>query len=339
VPWTRFRKKKDMPEGLWIKCPGCGRTLFKKELEENLQVCTSCGHHFRMSARQRLDLLLDPGSFRERWADLRTHDCLGFVDREPYPEKLRKAARKSGLPEAAVAGTGTVDGKPVAICVLDFAFMGGSMGAVVGEKVTRTFELATEERLPVIVVSCSGGARMHEGVVSLMQMAKTTAALNRHHEAGGLYISILANPTTGGVMASFAALGDLILAEPRALIGFAGPRVIQETLRTELPEGFQTAEFLLERGFIDRIVERKELKREVSRLLEFLWTWTDEQRRRFGPPLEEAAGKEGKEEKEEKEEETAEAPAPAAAESAGGREEKPREGGSGPDASGEGAGG
>ena len=281
MPWSRFRKKRDMPEGLWVKCKACNETLFNKELEENLFVCTSCSHHFHMSGQQRLDALLDRGSFEERWSELTPLDRLGFVDKVPYPEKLEKARLRSGSSESAIAGTGTIDGQPVAVCVLDFSFMGGSMGTVAGEKVTRTVELGTTERIPVVVVSCSGGARMHEGALSLMQMGKTSAALARHHDRRGLFISVLANPTTGGVMASFAALGDLIFAEPKALIGFAGPRVIQETLRTELPEGFQTSEFLMERGFVDRIVTRHELRNEIGRVLGLLWHYDDAQRAKY----------------------------------------------------------
>lgn len=283
MAWSRFRKKRDMPEGLWVKCKRCNQTLFTKELTANLQICEHCGYHMHQSARERLQTLCDEGSFTERWADLFTKDRLDFVDKEPYPEKIRKTAGKSGLTEGAVAGTGTIKGQPVAVCSLDFAFMGGSMGTVVGEKVALTIECATEERIPAIVISCSGGARMHEGALSLMQMGKTSGAIARMHDTGGLYISVLANPTTGGVMASFAALGDVILAEPGALIGFAGPRVIQETLRTELPDGFQTAEFLLERGFVDRIVKRSDLRDDIASTIGFLWSYTDEQREKFAP--------------------------------------------------------
>jgi len=281
MAWSRFRKKRDMPEGLWVNCKRCNQTLFTKELTSNQQICQHCGYHMHQSARERLATMCDAGSFVELWGDLFTKDRLDFIDKEPYPEKLRKSASKSGLTEGAVAGTGSIKGHPVAVCSLDFAFMGGSMGTVVGEKVARTIELATEERVPAIVISCSGGARMHEGALSLMQMGKTSGAIARMHDAGGLYISILANPTTGGVMASFAALGDIILAEPGALIGFAGPRVIRETLRTELPDGFQTAEFLLERGFIDRIVKRTDLRDDIATAIDFLWTYTDEQREKY----------------------------------------------------------
>lgn len=279
--WTRFRKKRDMPEGLWVKCPECSATLFNKDLAEALNVCGECGYHLRLPSRDRITSLLDPWSFEEHWEDLRTLDRLSFVDRDPYPVKLERAAEKAGVSEAAVAGTGTIEGNPLSLCCLDFGFMGGSMGTVVGEKVARTVELATAEGMPVVIVSCSGGARMHEGALSLMQMGKTSAALARHHAQGQLFISVLANPTTGGVMASFAALGDVILAEPKALIGFAGPRVIQETLRTELPEGFQTSEFLLEKGFIDRIVARSSMREVIGRLIRFLARYEDGHRERY----------------------------------------------------------
>ena len=291
--WSRFRKKRDMPEGLWIKCPSCNKTLYNKDLASSLNVCTACHHHLRMPARTRVESLVDENSFCEHSAGLRPLDRLEFVDKIPYPEKIAQAAERSGSKEAALAGTGTIGGLPISICVLDFSFLGGSMGTVVGEKVTRTIELATEERIPTVIVSSSGGARMHEGALSLMQMGKTSAAIARNHQDGGLFISVLANPTTGGVMASFAALGDVILAEPHALIGFAGPRVIRETLRSELPEGFQTSEFLLEKGFIDRIVERKEMRGMISSILGFLWTFTEEQKARFAaPPPEEGAADE-----------------------------------------------
>jgi acetyl-CoA carboxylase carboxyl transferase subunit beta len=289
MAWSRFRKKRDMPEGLWVKCKSCHATLFAKELTQNFQVCKVCAYHFRQPARERLAMLLDPGSFVEMWEDLYTMDRLSFVDKEPYPEKIRNTAKKVGLVEGAIAGAGALGGRPVSICVLDFDFMGGSMGTVVGEKVTRALELAHGERMPCVVVSCSGGARMHEGTLSLMQMGKTSAAASRLNEAGGLYISVLANPTTGGVMASFAALGDVIFAEPGALVGFAGPRVIQETLRTQLPEGFQTAEFLLEKGFVDRIVERPQMREAIGQAIDFLWTYTDDQLQKYRVDVPEGA--------------------------------------------------
>lgn len=277
MPWSRFRKKRDMPEGLWSKCKECGTTLYQKDLEEAMHVCSECGHHMRIGAAARVATLVDGGhAFEEHWPDLYPTDPLAFVDKGPYIDKLASTAKKTGKTDAATAGLGLIDGQPVALCILDFSFMGGSMGMVVGERVTRTIELALEHRIPAVVLSCSGGARMHEGALSLMQMAKTSALLARLQEEKGLYISVLANPTTGGVMASFAALGDIILAEPGALIGFAGPRVIQETLRIELPEGFQTSEFLLEHGFIDRIVSRKNLRGELSRLFSLLWTYDDD---------------------------------------------------------------
>jgi len=266
MPW-RFRTKREMPEGVWIKCKSCNATLFQKDFEANLAVCSQCGWHGPIGARRRIALLTDDGSFDERWSELHPKDWLGFNDKERYPDKLKKSVARTGSLEAAVAGTAKLDGHPITLCVLDFAFMGGSMGSVVGEKVTRTIEAATEAGVPAIVVSQSGGARMHEGAVSLMQMAKTSAAIERHGRKGLLFISILTDPTTGGVTASFAALGDVIIAEPGALIGFAGPRVIQETIRATLPEGFQRSEFLLDHGFIDRIVERKDMKSELARII------------------------------------------------------------------------
>lgn len=269
MAWRRFGKKREMPEGVWIKCKKCGATLYQKAFEENLHVCKECGWHSPIAARRRVELLLDEGTFVECWSDLSPRDFLGFVDKEPYPDKVAKTMKKTGEIEAALAGRGLVDGRPISLCVLDFTFMGGSMGSVVGEKVTRAIEFGAEERLPVVVVSSSGGARMHEGAISLMQMAKTSAALARHDERGGLFISVLTDPTTGGVTASFAMLGDVILAEPQALIGFAGPRVIQQTIRQELPEGFQTSEFLLKAGLVDRVVAREQLRAELARLIDF----------------------------------------------------------------------
>jgi acetyl-CoA carboxylase carboxyl transferase subunit beta len=278
MAFIRFRKKKDIPTGLWVKCENCEATLFKKELARNVHVCGECGHHFSMSGRERIRITVDRDSFLELSVELYALDRLAFVDKEPYTAKLAKSIKKTGQSDAAIYGTCTIAGHPAVLCVLDFTFIGGSMGTVVGEKVTRAIELATERRLPVIVVSASGGARMHEGALSLMQMAKTSCAIQRHHDQGGLYISVLTNPTTGGVTASFAALGDVTLAEPGALIGFAGPRVIKETLRTSLPDGFQRSEFLLEHGFIDRIVPRAELRQELARLLGYLWRYQEGER-------------------------------------------------------------
>ncbi|MCB9833779.1 MAG: acetyl-CoA carboxylase carboxyltransferase subunit beta [Planctomycetes bacterium] len=275
MAWKRFRKKKDMPGGLWIKCPNCDAMLFNKELARNLHVCTDCQHHFPISARQRVAMTVDEGSFHEESPDLWAIDRLNFVDKESYAAKLEKSMKKSGSSEAAIYGCCTIEGQPLVLCVLDFSFIGGSMGCVVGEKVTRAVELATEKNLPVVVISASGGARMHEGALSLMQMAKTSVAIARHAEKGGLYISVLTNPTTGGVMASFAALGDVVVAEPAALIGFAGPRVIQETLRQQLPEGFQRSEFLLDHGFLDKIIPRGEMRRSLANFLRYFWRYKE----------------------------------------------------------------
>ncbi|MFT7620634.1 MAG: acetyl-CoA carboxylase carboxyl transferase subunit beta [Planctomycetota bacterium] len=273
MAWNRFRRKKDMPGGLWIKCPSCETMLFKKELTRNLRVCTECDHHFSVTGNQRINMTVDGGSFTEESPNLYTIDRLDFVDKEPYGAKLERSMKKSGSTEAALYGACSIKGQPLVLCVLDFSFIGGSMGSVVGEKVTRAVELATEKNLPVIVISASGGARMHEGALSLMQMSKTSLAIARHAKKGGLYVSVLTNPTTGGVMASFAALGDVVVAEPGALIGFAGPRVIQETLRQTLPDGFQRSEFLLERGFLDKIVPRAEMREKLASLLDYLWTY------------------------------------------------------------------
>lgn len=258
------------PTDAWTKCPQCDAQLFNRQLERSHRVCPTCDHHFRLTAAERLDLLLDGGSFVERDAGLISGDPLGFVDSKPYPDRLEASRIRSGLPEAAIWGTGRIDGQPVAIGLFDFRFMGGSMGSVVGEKVARCFEGALAARIPAIVVSASGGARMQEGTISLLQLAKTTAALQRLNEAGIPFISILTDPTTGGVLASFASLGDVILAEPGALIGFAGARVASGTVGEELPEGFQSAERLLDHGFVDAIVPRSQLRVTVSRLVRLL---------------------------------------------------------------------
>ena len=243
-----------MPADRWTKCPSCGAFVYYKRLEKNLKVCPECNYHFRLSARERITFLVDAGSFAERDADLAPGDPLGFVDSKPYPARIAENQRKSGAKEAAIYGTATIGGFPVVVCALDFTFLGGSMGSVVGEKVTRAVELGVETRTPVIVSSSSGGARMQEGTISLMQMAKTSAALGKLAEAGVPYFSLLTDPTYGGVSASFATLGDLIIAEPKVRIGFAGPQVIEQTIRQKLPEGFQTAEFLMEKGQVDLIV-------------------------------------------------------------------------------------
>ena len=266
-----FRPRRDAyPPDLWTKCPSCEEMLFNKQLDKVQRVCPSCGHHFRVSAAARLALLLDHGSFAERDAGLQSVDPLGFVDQKAYPDRLAAAQLSTGMRDAAVWGTGSLAGRPVAICVMDFGFMGGSMGAVVGEKVTRAAEHALAQRLPLIVVSASGGARMQEGTLALMQLAKTVGALERLRAAGVPFFSILSDPTTGGVFASFAALGDVNIAEPNALIGFAGARVSAGTIAQELPVGFQRSEFLFEHGFLDRVVHRAELRTEVSSLLDYL---------------------------------------------------------------------
>ncbi len=264
------RPKRGVPEGMWIRCPQCKATVFRKEAEARLNVCPECGYHFYLPARDRIAQLLDKDSFEEWFTDLSPCDPLGFKDRIPYAERLQAEQAKTGMRDAAVVGRGFVRGRPVVFGVTDFAFMAGSMGSVVGEKLTRAAEEATRLMLPLILVSGSGGgARMQEGILSLMQMAKISAALGRYDKAGGLYVSILTNPTMGGVAASFALQGDITLAEPGALIGFAGKRTIWNTVRLELPEGFQTSEFLLQHGFIDRIVPRPNLRTEVARIIDY----------------------------------------------------------------------
>ena len=257
------------PDGLWVKCEACKEIIYKQELERNFGVCPKCDHHFRIDSKARLGLLADPGSFKEWDAALRSLDPLNFKDAKPYPERVKAAQKTTGMDDALLSGEVTIGGHKVQLCIMEFNFMGGSMASVVGEKITRAVERAIERRCPVIIVSCSGGARMQEGVLSLMQMAKTSAALGRLARAGQPYISVLCDPTTGGVTASYAMLGDLIVAEPKALIGFAGPRVIQDTIRQELPPGFQRAEFLLEHGFVDMIVNRKHLRATLIKLLDF----------------------------------------------------------------------
>jgi acetyl-CoA carboxylase carboxyl transferase subunit beta len=270
APGGTERVKRGVPEGMWLRCPQCKATVFRKEAEKRLNVCPDCDYHFYLPARERIRQLLDEDSFEEWFTDLAPCDPLEFKDRVPYAERLRAEQGKTGMLDAAVVGRGFVRGRPVVFGVTDFAFMAGSMGSVVGEKLTRATEEATRLRLPLIFVSGSGGgARMQEGILSLMQMAKVSAALGRYDKAGGLYIAILTNPTMGGVAASFALQGDITLAEPGALIGFAGKRTIWNTVRLELPEGFQTSEFLLKHGFIDRIVHRKELRTEVARIIDY----------------------------------------------------------------------
>jgi acetyl-CoA carboxylase carboxyl transferase subunit beta len=264
------RPKRETPEGVWEKCPGCGETIYKKEAHRRLNVCPECDYHWYVSAGERVNQMLDEGTFEEWDADLLPGDPLGFCDKKPYPERIAAEQKRTGLKEAAVTGSGMIRARRVAFGVTDSAFIMGSMGSVVGEKLTRLVERATAERLPLIIISGSGGgARMHEGILSLMQMAKVSAALARHDATGGLFISVLTNPTMGGVAASFASLGDLVFAEPKALIGFAGPRTIRATIRIELPKGFQTSEFLLEHGYIDRIVRRPDLKSEIARAIDY----------------------------------------------------------------------
>lgn len=263
-------KKVRVPEGLWTKCKSCNSAIYTKEIEKNLNVCPKCGYHFRLSAQARLELLLDKGSFTEKDRDMASIDFLDFHDSRSYDDRILTALAKGNGKEAVICGEGMLDGTPVQIGVFDFTFMGGSMGSVVGEKITRLIERAVECGTPAIIVSASGGARMQESIISLMQMAKTSAALARLREARLPYISVLTDPTTGGVTASFAMLGDIIMAEPKALIGFAGPRVIEQTIRQKLPEGFQRAEYLLEHGMLDLIVARKDMREKISQIIQML---------------------------------------------------------------------
>lgn len=267
--WGLRRKKKDMPGGLWTKCKGCSAMIYTKEFAQNAHVCPKCGFHHTVNARTRIEITADPGTFAEKFTDLSPRDRLGFVDKEPYAEKIEKAQKKTGQNDACIAGTCEIEGIPVVLAVLDFSFMGGSMGEIVGEKLACAIELAEANRVPVIIFSASGGARMHEGAISLMQMAKTCAALNHYRNRGGVSVSVMTNPTTGGVTASFASVCDFLIAEPKALIGFAGPRVIQNTIRQELPDGFQRAEFLLEKGQIDAIIDRHALRGQIATILRY----------------------------------------------------------------------
>ena len=263
------RKSEGIPEGLWMRCPECGGMLFRKVVEEALSVCPDCQHHFRVSARARVNQLVDTGTFEEMFDDIEPADPLKFVDKKAYKDRLKSEQLKTGNKDAVLCGKGFIKGRPIAMAVMDPTFMMGSMGSVVGEKITCTIELAAEEGLPLLIVSCSGGARMQESTLSLMQMAKTSAALAKLDDTGGLFISLLADPTTGGVTASFAMLGDFIIAEPKALIGFAGPRTIWNTIKVELPDGFQRSEFLEAHGFVDFVVHRKDLRSEIARLVDF----------------------------------------------------------------------
>ena len=270
--WDGFslKPRKEMPEGLWMRCPACEHMLYKSSVEKNLNVCPECNHHFRLEAATRIKYLVDEGSFQEILSDMQSEDPLDFEFRgTSYKDRLKEDEKKAGTKEAVLIGKAFIKGRAVSLAVMEPNFLMGSMGSVVGEKLCAAVDLAMEENLPLVIVCCSGGARMHEGVVSLGQMAKTSAALAKFDEAGGLFISVLTDPTTGGVTASFAMLGDCLIAEPGAMIGFAGRRTIAETIKVELPEGFQTAEFMLEHGFVDMIVHRKDLRSEIARLIDY----------------------------------------------------------------------
>jgi acetyl-CoA carboxylase carboxyl transferase subunit beta len=264
------QQKKEIPDGLWTKCESCGEIIYVKELEKNLWVCHRCNFHFRIKSKDYIELLLDQGKLEEYDNNLISTDPLKFKDSKRYPDRIRDSRKKTGLNDAVIVGIGKIENKEVSFGVMDFGFIGGSMGSVVGEKVARAIERSLERKIPLVIVSCSGGARMQEGILSLMQMAKTSGLLAKLYDANIPFISVLTNPTTAGVMASYASLGDVIIAEPKALLGFAGPRVIQQTIGQELPPGFQSSEFFLEHGFLDKIVERKDLKKTVSLLLEYL---------------------------------------------------------------------
>ena len=260
-------QEREIPDGLWHKCSSCSALTYVKDLKTNLMVCPECGHHNQVNAYERIAQLIDAGTWQEMDADLTSCDPLGFKDRKPYIDRIKEYKQKTGLSDGVITGTGKIDGSDAALAVMDFRFMGGSMGSVVGEKITRMLETATAKRYPALIFCASGGARMQEGILSLMQMAKTSAALERHRQANLLYIPVLTNPTTGGVTASFAMLGDLILAEPKALIGFTGRRVIEQTLKQKIPEGFQSSEYLLDHGFVDAVVPRTKLKQSLSMIL------------------------------------------------------------------------
>jgi len=264
------QEKKEIPGGLWTKCDGCGEIIYTRELEKNLWVCTQCSYHFRIKSKDYTNLILDDGNLDECDADLVSNDPLRFKDSKRYPDRIRESRKKTGLNDAVVTGIGKIGGREISFAVMDFGFIGGSMGSVVGEKVARAIERAIERKIPLVIVSASGGARMQESILSLMQMAKTSTLLSKLRNLNIPFISVLTNPTTAGVMASYASLGDVIIAEPKALLGFAGPRVIQQTIGQELPEGFQSTEFFVEHGFVDLISERKDLKKNVSLILEYL---------------------------------------------------------------------
>src|SRR5687767_7955198 len=263
-------KPSRVPEGLWVKCPGCAQLIYNKDLEKNLNVCPKCAHHFRIGAAERLNGLLDDGRYQEHFRNLTSNDPLQFTDTKPYKDRLQKTIESTGLKDAVIVATGRLDGLPVVISAMEYAFIGGSMGVVAGEMITRAIEIALDRRQSVTVFSCSGGARMMEGALSLMQMGKVCSALARLGRGRLPFISVLTDPTTGGVTASFAMLGDLNIAEPKALIGFAGPRVIEQTIRQKLPEGFQRSEFLVEHGMLDLVVDRRDMKATISRALRFM---------------------------------------------------------------------
>jgi len=264
------KKKQDIPEGLWTKCEDCGEIIYNKKLEENLKVCPKCNYHFRIGAYERASVLLDKDTFKEFDKNIQSKDPLGFKGPKRYKDKLEHDKKATGLKEAVICGEGKIEGKKVIVAITDSRFIMGSMGSVVGEKITRAIEKATQARIPIIICSGSGGgARMYEGMFSLMQMAKTSAAVSMHNKAGLLFISLLTNPTMAGIMASFASLGDVMIAEPKALIGFTGPRVIEQTIRQRLPQGFQQSEFMLEHGLVDMVAHRKDLRSVISRLIDY----------------------------------------------------------------------
>jgi len=264
------QRKKEIPNGIWVKCDSCAEIIYRKELDKNLWVCPKCDYHFRIKSRDYINLILDEGRLEEYDTNLAAGDPLEFKDSKKYSDRIKESQKKTGLNDAVVAGIGKIDAKEVSFAVMDFGFIGGSMGSVVGEKVARAIERSLERKIPLVIVSCSGGARMQEGILSLMQMAKTSALLAKLYDHDIPFISVLTNPTTAGVMASYASLGDVIIAEPKALLGFAGPRVIQQTIKQDLPPGFQSSEFFLEHGFLDIISHRSDLKKTISLILEYL---------------------------------------------------------------------
>jgi acetyl-CoA carboxylase carboxyl transferase subunit beta len=264
------QRRKEIPDGIWVKCDSCGEIIYRKELEKNLWVCSKCDHHFRLKSKDYINLILDKGRLEEYDVNLEAGDPLEFKDSKKYPDRIEESQKKTNLHDAIVTGIGKIEGRGVSFAVMDFGFIGGSMGSVVGEKVARAIERSLQARIPLVIISCSGGARMQEGILSLMQMAKTSALLAKLYDQNIPYISVLTNPTTAGVMASYASLGDVIIAEPKALLGFAGPRVIQQTIKQDLPPGFQSSEFFLEHGFLDIISHRQDLKKTISLILGYL---------------------------------------------------------------------